>query len=130
MTAVNQALEQDNPPNKTWKFADILADPAVRERWEKVRKFFFLRESTYDMTRRCNIKCEGCYYYEGDKQFADENSDPQAWRELMLAEKERGITYVVLAGAEPALVPELLEVCYSIMPLGAIASNGNSFLRL
>ena len=128
MTAVNQALEQSSPSKETWKFADILADPATRERWEKVRKFFFLRESTYDMTRRCNIKCEGCYYYEGDKQFADENSDPKAWRELMLAEKERGITYVVLAGAEPALVPELLEVCYSIMPLGAIASNGMKYI--
>jgi hypothetical protein len=63
-------------------------------------------------------------YYEGDKQFARENADPGAWRALMLAEKERGITYVVLAGAEPSLVPELLQVCYESMPLGCIASNG------
>ncbi len=107
-----------------WKFSDILADPLIRERWQKVRKWFFLRESTYDMTNRCNIRCDGCYYYEGDKQFAPENSDPQAWRRLMQAEKKRGITYVVLAGAEPALVPELCEVCYQEMPLGAIATNG------
>jgi MoaA/NifB/PqqE/SkfB family radical SAM enzyme len=107
-----------------WKFSDILADPLIRERWQKVRKWFFLRESTYDMTNRCNVRCDGCYYYEGDKQFAPENSDPQAWRRLMQAEKKRGITYVVLAGAEPALVPELCEVCYQEMPLGAIATNG------
>jgi hypothetical protein len=31
---------------------------------------------------------------------------------------------VVLAGAEPALVPELLQVCFDEIPLGAIASNG------
>jgi len=128
MTAANQMLQQERPSDKTWKFGDILADSTIRERWEKVRKFFFLRESTYDMTSRCNIKCEGCYYYEGDKQFASENPDPQAWQELMVAEKARGITYVVLAGAEPALVPELLEVCYSEMPLGAIASNGLKFI--
>jgi len=108
----------------TWKFSDIMADPVIRERWEKVRKYFFLRESTYDMTNRCNIRCDGCYYYEGDKQFAKESGDPEAWRELMRKEKERGITYVVLAGAEPSLVPELCEVCYQEMPLGAIASNG------
>jgi MoaA/NifB/PqqE/SkfB family radical SAM enzyme len=76
------------------------------------------------MTNRCNIRCEGCYYYEGDKQFADENSDPEAWRSLMRQEKARGITYVVLAGAEPSLVPELLDVCYQEMPLGSIATNG------
>jgi MoaA/NifB/PqqE/SkfB family radical SAM enzyme len=107
-----------------WKFGDILSYPAVRDRWEKVRKFFFLRESTYDMTRRCNIRCDGCYFYEGDKQFTEQNRDPHSWHELMKREKDRGITYVVLAGAEPSLVPELLTVCYDVLPLGAIATNG------
>ncbi|MBW2590994.1 MAG: radical SAM protein, partial [Deltaproteobacteria bacterium] len=85
--------EQDTSENQ-WKFSDILADHKIRERWEKVRKYFFLRESTYDMTHRCNIKCDGCYYFEGDKQFARENTDLNAWRNLMKKEKARGITYV------------------------------------
>ncbi len=106
------------------KFSDLLADPAARKRWEKVRKYFFLRESTYDMSNRCNIRCDGCYYYEGDKQFALENLNPADWRNLMRAEKARGITFVVLAGAEPSLVPELLEACYAEMPMGSIATNG------
>jgi MoaA/NifB/PqqE/SkfB family radical SAM enzyme len=106
------------------KFSDLLAHPEVRQRWEKVRKYFFLRESTYDMSNRCNLRCDGCYYYEGEKQFAAENGDPQAWRRLMQDEAARGITYVVLAGAEPSLVPELLEVCYAEIPLGSIATNG------
>jgi MoaA/NifB/PqqE/SkfB family radical SAM enzyme len=106
------------------KFSELLAYPDVKDRWEKIRKFFFLRESTYDMSNRCNLRCDGCYYYEGEKQFAVENSDTRAWRKLMQAEKDRGITYVVLAGAEPSLVPELLEVCYAEMPLGSIATNG------
>ncbi len=106
------------------KFSELLADPAIKGRFEKVRQYFFLRESTYDMTNRCNIRCDGCYYYEGDKQFAVENRNPEDWRNLMRSEKDRGITYVVLAGAEPSLVPELLEVCYDEMPLGSIATNG------
>ena len=106
------------------KFSDLLADPDVKGRWEKVRRYFFLRESTYDMSNRCNIRCDGCYYFEGEKQFAVENLDGEDWRHLMQAEKARGITYVVLAGAEPSLVPELLEVCYAEMPLGSIATNG------
>ena len=109
---------------KEYKFSEIIADPVIRERWEKVRRYFFLRESTYDMSNRCNIRCEGCYYFAGEKQFAEENKDPEAWRQLLKAEKERGITFVVLAGAEPSLVPELCQVCYDEIPLGAIASNG------
>jgi sulfatase maturation enzyme AslB (radical SAM superfamily) len=65
-----------------WKFSDLLKDPEVKERWEKVRKYFFLRESTYDMTNRCNIRCNGCYYFEGEKQFARENNAPEDWRAL------------------------------------------------
>jgi len=106
------------------KFADLIADPVVRERWELVRRYFFLRESTYDMTHRCNIRCNGCYYYEGEKQHARDVSDPEQWRALMQAEKARGITFVVLAGAEPSLVPELCQVCHAEIPLGAIATNG------
>lgn len=115
--------EKDHFKNE-WKFSDILAEADIRERWEKVRKYFFLRESTYDMTCRCNIRCEGCYYYKGDKQFAAENTNPEDWRKLMQAEKARGITYVVLAGAEPSLVPELCRICFEVFPLGSIASNG------
>lgn len=115
---------QPSTLNKQWKFSDLLADSVVYQRWEKIRKFFFLRESTYDMTSRCNMRCEGCYYYAGEKQFAKDNHDIEAWRKLMKEEKARGITYVVLAGAEPSLVPHLLEVCYEEMPLGCIATNG------
>ena len=111
-------------PSAGWTFAELIADPAVGQRWDRVRQYFFLRESTYDMTRRCNIRCEGCYYFEGEKQHTQEEGDPERWRALMQAEKDRGITYVVLAGAEPSLVPELLAVCHEQMPLGAIATNG------
>jgi MoaA/NifB/PqqE/SkfB family radical SAM enzyme len=118
------ASDSAEAPARRWKFSELLADPVVRERWEKVRKYFFLRESTYDMCNRCNLRCDGCYYYEGDKQFAREAGDPEAWRELMRQEKARGVTYVVLAGAEPSLAPDLLAVCYAEMPLGCIATNG------
>jgi MoaA/NifB/PqqE/SkfB family radical SAM enzyme len=113
-------------PSETpsYKFSDLNGEPRIRARWEKVRKYFFLRESTYDMTNRCNIRCNGCYFFEGEKQSARENHDPEAWHALMRGEKARGITFVVLAGAEPSLVPDLCRVCFSEIPLGAIATNG------
>jgi len=124
MPVQTQTIDSGKTPQTQWRFADILDQPGIRERWEKVRRYFFLRESTYDMTHRCNIRCNGCYYYEGEKQFTAENRDPAAWRDLMRREKERGITFVVLAGAEPSLVPELCRVCHEEIPLGAIATNG------
>ncbi len=120
--------DSSRTPDQPYKFSELIAAPDVRARWEKVRKYFFLRESTYDMSNRCNIRCNGCYFYEGEKQFALENNDPEAWRALMREEKARGITYVVLAGAEPSLVPDLCQVCYDEMPLGAIATNGLKFM--
>jgi hypothetical protein len=88
MTEVDAAAEEAmgapiGAVPRRWKFSELLADPAVRARWEKVRGYFFLRESTYDMCNRCNLKCDGCYYYEGDKQFTLENSNPEDWRTLM-----------------------------------------------
>jgi len=124
VSSMNQAGNYQERSTKEWSFSEILTNREIRERWEKVRNYFFLRESTYDMTNRCNIRCQGCYYYEGEKQFVREIKDPNMWRKLMQAEKARGITYVVLAGAEPSLVPELCEVCFEEMPLGTIASNG------
>ncbi|MCP4196082.1 MAG: radical SAM protein [Proteobacteria bacterium] len=105
-------------------FKQILSNPEINARWLKVKDYFFLRESTYDMTSRCNLRCEGCYYFEGDKQNTIDERNPDKWRTLLEAEKKRGITFVVLAGAEPGLVPELCKACYDVIPLGCIASNG------
>lgn len=129
LSDTNESLKTENTLlKKKWKFAELLSDKSTRDRWEKVRKYFFLRESTYDMSNRCNLACDGCYYYEGEKQFAAQNKNPEDWRSLMREEKNRGITYVVLAGAEPSLEPELLEVCYDEIPLGSIATNGLKFI--
>ncbi len=112
------------PVQRTCKFDDLLVDPAVRARWEKVQRFFFLRESTYDLTNICNLDCDGCFFYQGEKQHHENTRDPETWRDLMRQEKARGINFVVLAGAEPSLVPEILAACYSEVQLGVVATNG------
>lgn len=105
-------------------FTDFLQVPELAERYQKVRKFFFLKESTYDITSICQLRCEGCYYFEGGKDNVQDNRDPEAWRAFFEEEKRRGITFAVLAGAEPALAPEVLQACYDVIPLGTLATNG------
>lgn len=105
-------------------FAALLAKPELAERYRKVKQFFYMKESAYDVTSVCQLRCDGCYYYEGEKSLVQDNKDPAAWRQLFEQEKVRGITYVVLAGAEPSLVPAVLQACYDTIPFGSIASNG------
>ena len=76
------------------------------------------------MTSRCNLICDGCYYYTGEKQHSSDHRVAAAWRDLMCQERQRGINFVVLAGAEPSLVPDLCRVCYQEIPLGCVATNG------
>ena len=64
-----QVNHKKTPESAKPKFSELLAEPEVKARWEKVRKYFFLRESTYDMSNRCNIRCDGCYYYEGENNL-------------------------------------------------------------
>lgn len=102
----------------------LLEIPELKERYTKVKAYFFLRESAYDVTSVCQLRCDGCYYFEGDKYKVTDNRDPAAWRELLHRERERGITYVNLAGAEPSLVPQVLRACYEAIPLGTVFTNG------
>jgi MoaA/NifB/PqqE/SkfB family radical SAM enzyme len=102
----------------------FLQDSELKERYAKIKRYFFLRESAYDVTSVCQLRCDGCYYFEGDKYKVTDNRDPGAWRELLQRESERGITYVNLAGAEPSMVPHVLRACYETIPLGTVFTNG------
>jgi len=105
-------------------FTEYLEVPALAERYRKVRKYFHLRESAYDVTSACQLRCDGCFYFSGEKYKTKDNRDPEAWRDFLGHERERGINYVNLAGAEPALVPKVLEVFHQMIPQGNIFSNG------
>ena len=104
--------------------SSLLAIAELEARYKKVKKFFYLREAAYDVTSVCQLRCDGCYYFEGDKYKVIDNRDPLAWRQLLQSERERGITYVNLAGAEPSMVPKILSACYETIPLGTVFTNG------
>jgi len=105
-------------------FTELLKKPELAERYKKVKKYFFLKESAYDITSACQLRCDGCYYFEGEKYKVRDNASPEDWRAFFEQEKQRGITYVVLAGAEPALRPKILQACHEVIGFGTIASNG------
>jgi sulfatase maturation enzyme AslB (radical SAM superfamily) len=77
-----------------------------------------------DITSRCNLFCEGCYYYAGDLQAMVDETDEQKWRDYFRAEGELGTKYVYIGGAEAALHPERIRAAADYIPNGIIAANG------
>lgn len=79
---------------------------------------------SYDITSRCNLWCEGCYYFSGDQHALRDETDLQRWKDHFRAERDRGVTFAYIAGAEPAMEQERLFAVHDNIPNGTVASNG------
>jgi MoaA/NifB/PqqE/SkfB family radical SAM enzyme len=107
--------------------AYIAADPALRGRYERAKALRKVARysNNYDMTSRCNLSCEGCYYFEGDDyKRSKEVADLAQWKALFEAEAARGVTFANFVGAEPSLVQERIALAMPCLPRGVIFSNG------
>ncbi len=107
---------------------DCLSDPELRRRYARARKFRDITRHAcnYDMTSRCNLYCEGCFYFEGDAQTRlRENTDIAVWDDFFRRQaRDRGIGYGYFAGAEPALEQDRLHAAAKYIKRGSISTNG------
>lgn len=105
----------------------IADDPSLRPRYDLARALRRVARysNNYDMTSRCNLFCEGCYYFEGDdyKQAAEEHILGR-WEALFEREAARGVTFANFVGAEPALVQDRIALATKYLKRGVIFSNG------
>ena len=101
-------------------------DPILSDAFEKVRKDAkkLSNPIEVDLTSRCNLFCEGCYYYEGDAQAMSDEGDIAKWRAFFRAEGERNVQYIYLGGAEAALYPDRIRAAAKHIPNGVIYTNG------
>lgn len=77
-----------------------------------------------DLTSRCNLFCEGCYYYEGNAQAMTDEEDIARWRTFFAAEGKRNSQFIYVGGAEAALHPDRIRAAAEYVPNGIIAANG------
>jgi hypothetical protein len=112
--------------------AFLTEDPALAPRYARAREFrrILRKVSNFDLTSRCNLRCEGCFYFDGDDyKQATEQEDLAAWRAFFEDQASRGVTFASLAGAEPALEQDRLGIANQYIPRGAIFTNGTIKIR-
>lgn len=99
--------------------------PELRKRYEEIRKKISgIKISGYDITKRCNLRCEGCFFFEGEISAHYPEVDEEAWNAFCEHEKERGVNYPHFAGAEPALVKGKLDIAAKYWQTGLVYTNG------
>ncbi|HVU22012.1 MAG TPA: hypothetical protein VHE09_14870 [Rhizomicrobium sp.] len=102
-------------------------DPALGRRYESSKRTIriFRKPAFYEITQRCNLKCEGCYYFEGGVRHDSHEEDSlEAWETFFAAEAQRGVSIAYFVGAEPAIEQERLIAASRYFQYGNIGTNG------
>lgn len=87
------------------------------------------------ITSHCNLFCRGCYARAnkacGEKPLQEQLS-AQEWENIFREAKSMGVTFILLAGGEPLLRPDVLEaaagvpnVLFPVFTNGTLLSGGN-----
>ena len=101
-------------------------DSHLAERFRAVRKWSSgIRVSEYHLTNACNIRCQGCWFfeYEHDKMTRDEMSRA-ALEAFVKSETERKINCALLIGGEPTLFPDRISTFVKWMKYVTVSTNG------
>jgi hypothetical protein len=101
---------------------DYLSDPFLGRLYRTVRDAGPLRSISVDLTHRCNLRCEGCYFFS---EGMDVRSSPpeEAFDAFVERERARGTNFVTVVGGEPALELRRLEKIHDRFWMN-VATNG------
>jgi hypothetical protein len=100
--------------------------PDLHDRYETAKRTIrvFRKPAFYEVTQRCNLKCEGCYYFESGLEEITEQQSVGAWESFFAAEAERQVSMAYFVGAEPALHQERLMAAAGHFSHGNVGTNG------
>ncbi|MDY6792976.1 MAG: radical SAM protein [Thermodesulfobacteriota bacterium] len=105
------------------KTVSSLLDDQWYQRYKKISKLN-IRSSIYDVTNRCNLRCQGCFFFSsGEDKAAVEEMDIKKWEAFIGREKSRGVNLAILIGGEPTLCLDRVEAFYKQLPTFC-ATNG------
>ena len=105
------------------KTVSSLLDDAWYARYKRISKLN-IRSSIYDVTNRCNLRCQGCFFFSsGEDKAADEEKRLDYWEAFIDKEMDRGVNLAILIGREPTLYMDRVEAFYRRLPTFC-ATNG------
>ncbi len=105
------------------KTVSSLLDQEWYERYKRISRLN-IRSSIYDVTNRCNLRCQGCFFFSsGEDKVAPEETDIHKWEAFIDIEKARGVNLAILIGGEPTLCLDRVEAFYQRLP-SFCATNG------
>lgn len=111
----------------------LISAPDLRKTYEVAKHIIhlFSRPGFYEISDRCNLKCEGCYYFDPEV-FQGESSNRDAfdnnWNALLKQEVARGVTMPYFLGAEPALEKKRLLEASRHFTRANVGTNGTIFI--
>jgi len=102
-----------------------LSDPFLSKLYTQVRQAGAVKSISVDLTHECNLRCQGCYYFEeGMDKIVNTSEDLDlAFHEFLKAEKERGTNFITIVGGEPSLRLDRLKLVYDNFKMN-VATNG------
>lgn len=111
----------------------LISSPNLKPAYEAVQQIIhiFAKPAFYEISNKCNLKCEGCYYFDSSV-FKPEPLEKKIfsnhWENLLSSESIRGVTMPYFLGAEPALEEKRLITAAKYFKRGNIGTNGTVFL--
>lgn len=102
--------------------ASYAQDPLIEQLWRAIRSAGTLRSISLDITRVCNLRCKGCYFFAEDMDEKPE-ADEVSFDKFLDTEVARGTNLVTVLGGEPSLaLPRLRKLAARFRLM--IVSNG------
>ncbi|HWX84169.1 MAG TPA: hypothetical protein VNZ48_11290 [Xanthobacteraceae bacterium] len=125
---VQGIIQPDTTRKRETKFLSRLIgdDLEYIEKYERIRNISSkVTVSEYHLTNACNIRCEGCWFFEfGFDRETKEVTKIGPLDEFLQAENARGINAALVIGGEPTLFPKRLESYRKYMDYLTISTNG------
>lgn len=79
----------------------------------------------FDVTDNCNLRCTHCYHFKNPhKKIKPKEHSLEAWKKRFDELHKKGVRFVLLAGGEPALRLDVIELAYKTFPVVHIITNG------
>jgi hypothetical protein len=132
--SVQAVNSPDLPPvaeRKAWRHHRLSAlreaHPRLGTRVQRMLRFqASVRAVEYYVTNACNIRCQGCWFFQYgyDKKSREEKDLPKIREFLEEQTKKYRINAATIIGGEPTLFPDRLRIYVDALRYVTISSNG------